>query len=189
MPKGTKYTFELDAEGRAINPVTKKVFEFGDIMPNGRMFRHFRKIGSLYRIDSRTPEYVQSFNESRSGPQRTLSMVASARLSGARQRCKKSGGRVTITKKWVEERIEAGYVVNGVKIGDFQIECVDEKRGAWGPSLDRIDSNNPNYSPENVQVVPTLLNDARNEHSDDDFLAIAGPWVDYLRQKKLESHI
>jgi len=181
-----KYNFEKNEAGEFINPYTHLPFKYGDVFEEKR----FERVDSKGKVRFYCPQKLEERNKKIYGGMRTLSGLASRLLIMARSRAKSKGGIVTITKQWVIEGIQQGYIVNGKKIGDFQLGCFTKKRSPWSASLDRIDSTNPNYTPENVQIVPWMLNCARSTYSDDDFLHILGPWCDYLRSKKesLELH-
>ena len=90
---------------------------------------------------------------------------ASKLLNGAKRRCVKSGGKVSITQNWIEEKLKIGVCeLTNLKF-DF-LPSKDSFNNAYAPSLDRIDSKNKNYSEENTRIVLAAVNRALNEHGD-----------------------
>jgi len=92
-------------------------------------------------------------------------------INAAKRRCKTSQGKVSITLNWVKNKLETGVCeLTGIDF-DFN-KPQNGYNNAYAPSLDRIDSKNPNYSPENTRVVLAAVNRALNEHGDKYLLPI-----------------
>jgi len=89
----------------------------------------------------------------------------------AKRRCIKSGGTVTITQTWIKNKLNLGVCELTNLPFDFLPSDKDSSNG-YAPSLDRIDSKNPNYSPDNTRVVLVAVNRALNEHGDKYLLPI-----------------
>lgn len=115
------------------------------------------------------------------GEHRTIEGVAQRLLDTAKRRCKKTGGKVTITRHWIEQCIQRGCEETGLPfcIGSKGTGCVNNR----APSLDRIDSSNPDYSIENSRVVCYQVNIAKSNFSDRECLEILSPMVHSIRMR------
>ena len=90
-------------------------------------------------------------------------------LQIARKNMKRKGraSEVTVTVQDIASRIERGYCeATGVKFvldNPYQRPAGRKRRPSdpLAPSLDRIDSEDDDYSPENVQVVTNFFNNAK----------------------------
>lgn len=102
-------------------------------------------------------------------------------LNAAKRRCKKSLGVVTVTEKWVEEKLKAGFCELTKLPFDFNPSKIGHNN-AYAPSLDRIDSDNPDYSLKNTRVVLASVNRALNEHGDKYLLPILKAMVSGIEQ-------
>ena len=99
---------------------------------------------------------------------RIIRAQAAKLVSTARKNMKRKGrqSEVTVTKEDIAARIAKGYCeVTGVA---FVLDNPYPREGRpktpsdpLAPSLDRIDSDDENYSPENVQVVTNFFNNAK----------------------------
>ena len=90
---------------------------------------------------------------------------AASLFSAWRTRAKVKGREFSLTPEWVEQRLLAGACeVTGIPfvLGVF--------RHAFLPSIDRIDSSK-GYTPENCRVVLWMINAAKNDLAEDDFLS------------------
>lgn len=86
-------------------------------------------------------------------------------LNGAKRRCSKSNGIVSITQDWIEAKLNNGFC----ELTNLPFDLLPSEHSfnnAYAPSLDRIDSKNKDYSPENTRVVLAAVNRAINEHGD-----------------------
>lgn len=87
----------------------------------------------------------------------------------------KSRARVTITKEWVLERLEAGHCeVTGVPFVFLH------ERHPHAPSLDRRDPSK-GYTPENTRLVTTHLNVALNSWRDEQLEVLS---IAFLRRRR-----
>jgi hypothetical protein len=118
------------------------------------------------------------------GENRTLEGVAQRLLDTAKSRCKKKGGSVTITRQWIEQGIQRGCEETGLQfcIGTKGTKSMNNR----APSLDRIDSSNPDYSIENTRVVCYQVNIAKSNFSDAECYEILFPMVQSI-QARLQS--
>lgn len=96
--------------------------------------------------------------------------------NAARQRAKKSNIPFTLTREWVEERIDRGSCeVTGI---EFSV-LPGEGRGnpsPWAPSIDQI-TPGAGYTPENSRLVCWIYNCAKSTASDEDVLKLANALV------------
>ena len=193
-----------DETGRVLNPDTGAPFKVGDVF-EGRRFKCYMNrtygLGKSMKIpmwsseeayqrrQARKHETVKQYMGMRT---RNIDGLVTRMLANCRYRCKASGGTCTISRAFLMERIREGYVVNGVKVRDFDIthDGATTARSPWAPSIDRIDSSDPSYTEANVQVVPWAVNCARNEFGDAVLVQAVGPYIDYLRQQQncVQSH-
>ncbi|MBM31548.1 MAG: hypothetical protein CL764_01690 [Chloroflexi bacterium] len=110
--------------------------------------------------------------------------VAERMLTNAKQRAKRKGSYVSISKEWILERIIKGKCeVTGL---DFTLGggygSGRSSFNSFNPSLDRIDPNR-GYSPENSRVVVNVYNTTKHRWNDQDVLvyckALLGRTFDY----------
>lgn len=77
-------------------------------------------------------------------------------LKSARKRAKKNGREFSLTREWVEKKIESGVCeATGAKFSYIKKEKY--KSAPFVPSLDRIDSTK-GYTPKNTQMVCNFYN-------------------------------
>jgi len=88
---------------------------------------------------------------------------ASLMLSNCKERAKRHGGKVTIDRNWIIAKLETGTCeLTGLS---FDLKPTEKGHAnPYSPSLDRINSQNKDYSPENTRVVLQAVNMAINEH-------------------------
>jgi hypothetical protein len=185
-----QYNLQVTSEGKPINPSTGQVMKIGERLESHNVvYSGLRKSGTPVFLKNevwqrRLAKQLQWRKKHQAGTSRTFGFCTRHLKNGARNRAKKYGGICTLTLDWIRQEVKKGYVVNGVKIGDYVIE-VDSHRKvtAWSPSIDRIDNSNRDYTPENCRIVPSLLNLALNNFDEKDFLDIVGPYIDGLRSK------
>ena len=101
--------------------------------------------------------YRKSYKTHIIGRARTL-------LGSARRRAKQRNGIVSIDMDWIVEILEKGTCqLSGLPF-DFDQNTKIYSRSPYVPSLDRIDINNPNYTPENTRVILWCINGAILEY-------------------------
>ena len=167
---------------KRLNPDTGKPFKHGDVRKDGYIFKQYLqevKADGYFVEGWFNPEAWKKMrkkaNEDNKASQKKMRLSPEGRavrlVSAAKTRTKKTKGKVTITSEWVKNKIEKGVCeLTGIK---FDLKPIDnQKRNPFSPSLDRIDSNNRNYSPDNVRVVLTAVNDALGEFGLDIMLPI-----------------
>ena len=92
----------------------------------------------------------------------TIEGRAKKLVSAAKVRAKKNNSKLEITYEWVAEKIQNGVCeLTGLP---FDLNSPQNtKNNPYSPSLDRIDSKNKDYTPENTRVVLSAVNMALNE--------------------------
>jgi hypothetical protein len=149
---------------KRLNPLTKKPFKHGDIREDGYIFVSYntsklRKDGT-YKENWYTPQKFKQRNNiiinfhaknRLTKPGRALQL-----LNGAKGRVKKSNGVVTIDKNWIQKRLDKGLCE--LTNLPFNLELTNTRMNPYSPSLDRIDSTNPNYDEKNTRLVLTAVN-------------------------------
>ena len=92
-------------------------------------------------------------------------------INQAKNRAKKNGGTCDLDPDWLENILLYGRCI---KTGiPFELKGVNKGSGRphpYAPSLDRIDSNNPDYTYENVNVVVWSYNSALMSWDDEDIV-------------------
>jgi hypothetical protein len=164
---------------RRINPKTGKFFKRGDVGEDGRIFFSYVTSGSSTYVYERwfSPEEynfqinktkiasVQDHKIRRANPERRAKML----LKGAEKRAKESKSKCTLTVKWIQERIEKNCCeLTGINF-DLNSDC-RYTTNPRGPSIDRIDPKNKNYTPENCRLILSFANRALNECCENDAL-------------------
>jgi hypothetical protein len=97
-------------------------------------------------------------------------------IKGAKQR-----GKVSITVDWVSTKIENGYCeLSGLP---FVLKNSTKfSKNPYAPSLDRIDSNNKEYSINNTRLVLACVNQALNQYGLEHFLKVATAVIDKQKE-------
>jgi hypothetical protein len=167
---------------KRLNEWTLQPFKHGDVRQDGYVFKQYM---NKVRADGYFVEcwfspkawerMRKKANENNKLSQKKMRLTPEGRairlVTAARTRTQKTGGAVTITPDWVAEKIEKGVCeLTGIKFDLNPIE--NQKRNPLSPSLDRINSSNKNYSPDNVRVVLTAVNDALGEFGLDIMLPV-----------------
>jgi hypothetical protein len=96
---------------------------------------------------------------------------ASLMLSNCKERAKRNKADVTISWDWIVNKLKNGKC----ELTKLPFDLTPSKKGhanPYAPSLDRINSKNKDYTPENTRVVLHSVNMAINEHELDDILPI-----------------
>jgi hypothetical protein len=180
-------------EKRRVNPRTLTFYRRGDcenregqVMIFSNYERHINKSTGFFREKWRREEGFHRHNEQRKqitrrnrvGSTRTLSSIAQQLFHSARKRAAKSGGVVTITKAWILQRLLANVCeFTGLP---FAFPADGKRVHNRAPSLDRIDSSNKNYSPENTRVVCIQVNLARGIWHDETSFPLLARMVEVM---------
>ncbi len=114
-----------------------------------------------YKASAKGKAANQKYNRSEKGKALRRKFFVSvagsthALFHSARQRARKHGRAFSITKEWIEERLEAGVCeVTGVK---FSYDKKEYNTAPFAPSLDRV-VGSKGYTKENTQVVCNFYN-------------------------------
>jgi len=111
----------------------------------------------------RTPKGKAWLAEKRRG--RRSRNPASHLLNRCRDRAKEKGMECSLTLEWIKQKLLAGVCeVTGISFAK------NGSRHPFMPSIDRIDSSK-GYTPENCRVVLWMINAAKNDLTEDDFLS------------------
>jgi hypothetical protein len=103
-------------------------------------------------------------------------------IGAAKYRSKNKNGEVTITPDWLLGKLNLGFCeITGLPF-DFS-SPVNTKNNLNAPSLDRIDSSNPNYSVENTRVVLWAVNRLHGDDTLESLLPILEAVVTHLKSK------
>lgn len=157
---GNQKAYYEDVSVRPVNPETSAPWQRGDKTAEGlvwvrriKSWNQFASPEGLEHFKKHTRSYIHMMRR-----EKPVGLLATRMLSGAQQRCKKKGrGTVTITHEWVVRKLQAG------RCEYTRLPFVMVTSGsAYSPSLERLDSTNPNYSEDNVAVVCTQANLAVN---------------------------
>ena len=98
-------------------------------------------------------------------------------LGSCRRRAKLSKSEMTLTKEWVMEKLEKG--VCEITNAPFSYtKRKEHTRSPFAPSIDRIDSQNPNYTPDNCRLVLWAVNNTFAEYGEEIMLPILRAIVD-----------
>jgi hypothetical protein len=168
---------------KRLNPKTNAPFKSGDVREDGKIFygyspKRLKKDGFFTESWLSPESYKRHRFDRQSGDTRTISNFAGGLISAAKDRCKgcpsrtKSGrpptnGKVTITKQWVLDRLNTGICE---ATGDI---LTIKPRKPNTASLDRIDQDNPDYTPENARIVTWQFNNMKGAYSDEEFIRVA----------------
>jgi hypothetical protein len=181
-----KYNFTC-IDGHFINPLTLKPFkrndEFQGLYYMGLEKRHektypkFKSLDSLVSAKERSKQYR---NRSLKNPD-LHSHIAEELLQSAKARAKKRFAKVTITKKWILDRLRLGRC-------EFTGLCfeLDMPYSAKSPSLDRKNNFIRDYTPENTMLVLNQVNMCRNQWSDLNSLEI---WKGLVKRTRRRNSI
>lgn len=128
----------------------------------------------------------EEIKNSKRGENRTIEGVAFKLLTAARARARKYNAKCTLKKDWICKKLKEGCAVTKFP---FQIGVFNKKRSAYAPSIDRLDSNDRNYTPENCELRLIQVNIARNHWSDEESLPILKSLVHWMENKLIDKSI
>ena len=175
---------------KRLNPKTNLPFVHGFTREDGYVFVSYqstklRKDGT-FKENWYTPEKFNSRNQYITGQHAKNRLVPVGRaqqlLNGAKGRVKKSTGIVSIDRDWVQQKLDKGICeLTGL---EFNLERSDKTRmNPYSPSLDRIDSKDPNYTKDNTRLVLTAVNLALSNFGEQDLLPILEAMVKSIKEK------
>ena len=175
---------------KRINPKTGLPFVHGFVREDGYVFVSYqqtklRKDGT-FKENWYTPEKFKNrnFYIVKHHAKNRLSNQGRAQqlLNGAKGRVKKSNGIVTIDRDWVQQKLDKGICeLTGLK---FNLELSDKTRmHPYSPSLDRINSEDSNYTKTNTRVVLTAVNLTLSNFGEQEILPILEAMVTSIKEK------
>ena len=95
------------------------------------------------------------------------SKVARIMWNSAKTRARKRGFEFSITREWVQERLDAGHC----EVSKIPF-VIGQRRSAYSPSIDRKD-NALGYTPENCRLILFAVNWFKGEWAEADMWTIA----------------
>lgn len=161
-----KYNFTF-VDGQFINPLTLQPFKRNDefqglyyVGLEKKRNKMYPKFKSLYSLVNAKERAKQHRNRSLQNPD-LHNHIAEELLQSAKARAKKRFAKVTITKKWILDRLKLGRC-------EFTGICfeLDLPYSAKSPSLDRKNNLVRDYTPHNTMLVLNQVNMCRNQWSD-----------------------
>ena len=167
---------------KRLNETTGQPFERGHEREDGKFFLGYgkavsKKTGFFYERWG-CGSYLKNYHKDyqKNNPAKVLHI-------NARHRAIKNNAVCTITEAWVQEKIDKGFCeLTGLP---FDLShCYESKNNPYAPSLDRIDSKNKNYTPDNVRVVLSFINIAINDLGLEKALPIFKALIEKTDEKK-----
>lgn len=175
---------------KRVNPNTKSVYKQGFEREDGLIFWGYQKDtnsdgfrGEMWITKEKFTEKKKYIKQKYENPQYRAGLM----IARAKSRCSKKGkGSVTVTADQLLKKIIKGTCeLTGIS---FDMSSPTKaKNNLYAPSLDRIDNNNPNYSPENTRVVLVAVNQTLNEHGEKAMLPILKAMVQAIEQNILSN--
>ena len=168
---------------KAISPNSGKAFTLGEKF-EGHYFRCYRKLNG-YGVPSffSSIEAYEKFRlklKRHSDNKNLIGLIANNLLHDCKKRAKKNGSIVTIKNSDIIKVLSKGLCQGS----DPPLKFIFDKPGSpFSPSLDRIDSNNKNYTLENVRVVCRGINTARSNYSDEECLKLMKALIGFIEKK------
>ena len=150
---------------KRLNETTGQPFKYGDVREDGFIFKEYRferplKKNGYFQEKWNSVKHIAVRTQTRKNY--VKNNKAYHLFLGANSRANRNNAKCTITEEWIQERIDKGVCeLTGLP---FDLEFAhDTKNNPYAPSLDRIDSKNKNYTPDNVRVVLSFVNIAIND--------------------------
>ena len=112
---------------------------------------------------------------------RAIGHIATQLLAAAKKRARKKGGTVTITLQWIKNILSLGRCQGSIPPLQFEIEKASTP---FSPSLDRIDSLNRDYTPENTRIVCWCINAMRSNFSDAVVHQASNSLASFMRRRR-----
>jgi hypothetical protein len=155
---------------KRINPNTNQIFKRGDVREDGLIFKAYamkrvRKNGYFVELWASPDVFARS---SKDGNKTVRARYCTSKgragymLRAAKSRANKNNAVCSLSIDWIEQKINQGFCeLTGLP---FDLDyAADTSKNPYAPSLDRIDSKNKNYTPENTRVVLLAVNCALSE--------------------------
>jgi hypothetical protein len=154
---------------KKLNPETGLPFKRGFIREDGFIFCEYRqkektKSGFFLEVWLSPESYIIHKERSQKSCKSRYEKVkltpfgrAKKLISAAKRRASKNSSIVSVDANWVAQKIEMGVC----EVTGLSFDLSNSNRfthNPFSPSLDRIDSSNKNYTPDNTRVVLTGVN-------------------------------
>lgn len=173
------------------NPKTGTPFSYGDKREDGFLFHAYNKkqikqngfFVELWMSPEKFDQAKIKNNKFNIEYAQTLKGRSNRLLISAKNRAKANNAIVSINKQWVEKKLSKGICELTNLPFNFALSG-NKKQNAYAPSLDRIDSSNKNYTPENTRVVLCAVNLALNQFEEQKILPILEAMVKSIKDKK-----
>jgi len=179
-----------DSNGLPINPETGEKFKRGDSY-EGLCFKECRKqkgqwkpifcTFEKYRLSLEYKKKYAKIASSRDlGNKNIVRHIVARLLHDCKVRAAKHGATVDLNFEALVDIVKKGLCQGSKPPLHF---VLDKPGSPFSPSLDRIDSNNRNYTTDNVRVVCKGINTARSNFSDADTLQICKGLIGFIESK------
>jgi hypothetical protein len=129
-----------------------------------------------------TPEKIEEYKKQALDIYATIEGRANNLLRSAKTRAKKDNAEVSIDDSFIIDALKKGTCeLTGIPFDLLRIN--NNHKNPYGPSLDRRDSKNRNYTKENTRVVLSLVNITLNEYTEEQALPILKAMVKAIEEK------
>jgi hypothetical protein len=173
---------------KRLNPNTGKKFKYGDTDHTGMVFHSYilraknPKNTKYYYEHWVTPEKIEEYKKQALDIYATIEGRANNLLRSAKTRAKKDNAEVSIDDSFIIDALKKGTCeLTGIPFDLLRIN--NNHKNPYGPSLDRKDSKNRNYTKENTRVVLSLVNSTLNEFTEEQALPILKAMVKAIEEK------
>ena len=176
--EGSRYAF--------VNPNTNELFKHGELWNDMVFCCYPKQLKGLPRFDPREnfekKKLKKKFDFSRTNENpNLLKNLAYKLVKDSKYRSKLHGGISTLEPSKILDILKLGYCQGSFPPLPF---VFDKPNSAYSPSLDRINSQNRNYTPDNVRVVCRGINTARLNYDDSDAINICERLSGFLRRRR-----
>jgi len=171
---------------KRLNPATNLIFKRNAVREDGYIFYNYAtKIiqkNGYYKENWLHPEKFKKFKKRVFDAHTTIKGRANVLLANAKTRAKKDKAEVSI---------DIPFIIDGLQRGTCELTGIPfdllrmgkNSKNLYGPSLDRRDSKNKNYTKENTRIVLYLVNNALNEFTEEQALPILKAMVKAIEEK------
>jgi len=170
---------------KRLNPATNLLFKRGDVREDGYIFYNYSNVikkNGYYKENWFQPEKFKKYKKQVFDAYTTIKGRACTLLANAKTRAKKDKAEVSI---------DIPFIIDGLQRGTCELTGIlfdllrtgKNSKNLYGPSLDRRDSKNKNYTKENTRIVLYLVNNALNEFTEEQALPILKAMVKAIEEK------
>jgi hypothetical protein len=170
---------------KRLNPATNLLFKRGDVREDGYIFYNYSNVikkNGYYKENWFQPEKFKKYKKQVFDTYTTIKGRACTLLANAKTRAKKDKAEVSI---------DIPFIIDGLQRGTCELTGIlfdllrtgENSKNLYGPSLDRRDSKNKNYTKENTRIVLYLVNNALNEFTEEQALPILKAMVKAIEEK------